>query len=84
LAYSSAVEARHFLIQEGYFTSPTTLAVIENPNVKGSGSNPNYNKLTNSKSFLTASFFNLTFKYLIAGAIRFTEVKAWRRAGTVL
>jgi len=58
----------YFLIQEGYFTSPTTLAVIENPNEKGLGANPNYNKLTISNvpdnRFLSfGNFPDNIFKY---------------------
>lgn len=58
----------YFLIQEGSFTSPTTLAVIENPNVKGIGANPNYNLLTISNvpdnRFLSfGNFPDNIFKY---------------------
>lgn len=58
----------YFLIQEGYFSSPTTLAVIESPNVKGEGASPNYNKLTISNipdnRFLSfGNFPDNIFKY---------------------
>ncbi len=36
----------YFIIQEGQFSSPTTLAAIQSPHLKGTACNPNYNILT--------------------------------------
>ena len=58
----------YFLLQEDFFNAPTRLAVIENPNVKGLGCQPNYNVLTISnfpdQRFLSfGNFPDNIFKY---------------------